>query len=1182
MRFFCIIIGMTITYQEEQLKDFIPEFDVLLEPHMTEINITQRFGFKFKPDYQQYIKMQEFGVLVVLTCRNDKELVGYTVFNIFPSIRFPDCKMAKEDLYYIKPEFRGKGLGKQLFIETEKLLKKKGVDQIVFTTKTYQDYSPIFESLGYEFYEKHFIKKLQMKYRVPTVSDKLYYLITGYLTKIGGIAWGGETNTYQPWLDEPQGSVTVEAAPPETGPAPAPSGNDNNGGAPAPAPSGDNGGGGGGGVDQGVLNQLYEQYLGRSTQGDTGSSSWLGKDLNSVIAGITGSAEYNQNQSGGGGGGGGGGQSITPSINAATPRIGGPAQSSEPQDINAIYQKYLGRNVDTSGATTFAGWAPADIIKSIQASPEYSTYNTTSLFNQYLGRNPDAGALTTFAGKTPEEIKAAITASAEFAPVITNYLYKNNLGRSASPAETSLWAGKTPQEIAAGIMASNEYKAMPHPTDVNALYQYYLGRPADQAGLDTWKDKTPEEVKAGIINSDEYQSKVIKYSELPSAAQFDPETGQLKSTNHIYLWRDADGNPTNDREKAVNGPDSAEYQKQAAANKLAIDKVTADATPVTKDTPGGEYYTNLAARGAREMGVEAGNYKVYVTSSGETVVVSDSGIFAMPALSSYTNSAGIANQRMGYRNTVYSGGEYGGKDSIALGGVSIPIVTPEFLVDKETGNLLFTKDSKLPITIQDITPVDPGGFHGIDQIGFQITTAIVAASVGWAMGGVMAEEFAPIVAQAFGSSVAGSAAAAAATTAMTMASTGAIMAAGTGGDIAAAAAKGAIIGAVTGGMGSLAGAAVGSVANNFVGESTINSITEAIGVPPGTINPADAIKNVQDVIGRTISMTFASAVAGKINSDNLMTELFTNLAASSVGQFAGAIVKQIDPNALQGAVRAAQAAGQIATSALLKGQDVQTAVMNNMPSLVANFFIDTAREIAAERAALNPTNPFGTENIGLTSGAVDNVLNRGLIDNYINNSADPLGVLAAQNNYTGDPIANMRIVTNAMIDQNISKNDILSNLAATYNIDTKTAEGYYQNTVANNVIEKLLVNASNPDAVLNAAKLLTGNNQDNLKYITKEMQAQGLSKDEISRNLQNLYQIPKDKADAYTNSLSISSASKDKTIVSTADNFGDAFKEARQLELKRLNLMESNTQLIQQHFLLPWHQKRYLSRLCKF
>ena len=151
---------MTFTYQEEQLKDFIPEFDALLRPHMTEINMTQRYGFQFKPNYLQYIKMQEFGATIVLTCRSDKELIGYTVFNIFTGVRYPDCKMAREDLYYIKPEFRGKGLGKQLFIEIEKLLKEKDVDQVVFTTKTYQDYSPIFESLGYEFYEKHFIKKL--------------------------------------------------------------------------------------------------------------------------------------------------------------------------------------------------------------------------------------------------------------------------------------------------------------------------------------------------------------------------------------------------------------------------------------------------------------------------------------------------------------------------------------------------------------------------------------------------------------------------------------------------------------------------------------------------------------------------------------------------------------------------------------------------------------------------------------------------------------------------------------------------------------------------------------------------------------------------------------------------------------------------------------------------------------
>ena len=69
-----------ITYQEEQLKDFIPEFDALLRPHMSEINMTERYGFEFKPEYKKYIKQQESGFLYVLTCRNDAELIGYINF----------------------------------------------------------------------------------------------------------------------------------------------------------------------------------------------------------------------------------------------------------------------------------------------------------------------------------------------------------------------------------------------------------------------------------------------------------------------------------------------------------------------------------------------------------------------------------------------------------------------------------------------------------------------------------------------------------------------------------------------------------------------------------------------------------------------------------------------------------------------------------------------------------------------------------------------------------------------------------------------------------------------------------------------------------------------------------------------------------------------------------------------
>jgi phosphoglycolate phosphatase-like HAD superfamily hydrolase len=44
--------------------------------------------------------------------------------------------------------------------ETEKVLKDKGANQIIFTTKTYSDNSHIFEKLGYEFFEKLFTKRI--------------------------------------------------------------------------------------------------------------------------------------------------------------------------------------------------------------------------------------------------------------------------------------------------------------------------------------------------------------------------------------------------------------------------------------------------------------------------------------------------------------------------------------------------------------------------------------------------------------------------------------------------------------------------------------------------------------------------------------------------------------------------------------------------------------------------------------------------------------------------------------------------------------------------------------------------------------------------------------------------------------------------------------------------------------
>lgn len=151
---------MGITYQEEKLSEFLPEFKALLEPHMAEINVLYRDGEVFDPDYNRYIKMQETGVYMMMTCRKGGELIGYIGFFIHPNIRFKNCLMAYEDLYYLKPENRQGRTGYKLFTESEKLLKKQNVKRVILSCKTFQDHSRLFNHLGYEFYEKHFTKAL--------------------------------------------------------------------------------------------------------------------------------------------------------------------------------------------------------------------------------------------------------------------------------------------------------------------------------------------------------------------------------------------------------------------------------------------------------------------------------------------------------------------------------------------------------------------------------------------------------------------------------------------------------------------------------------------------------------------------------------------------------------------------------------------------------------------------------------------------------------------------------------------------------------------------------------------------------------------------------------------------------------------------------------------------------------
>jgi hypothetical protein len=108
-------------------------------------------------------------------------------------------------------------------------------------------------------------------------------------------------------------------------------------------------------MDQGQLDSLYQQYLGRGVD-PSGAANWGGADYDTVVQGILGSQEYqNRNQ-------------------PPQPQAQGMGEIISPSggsDIGAIYRQYLNRDVDPSGAATYAGWDPQSIINAVTSSQEY-------------------------------------------------------------------------------------------------------------------------------------------------------------------------------------------------------------------------------------------------------------------------------------------------------------------------------------------------------------------------------------------------------------------------------------------------------------------------------------------------------------------------------------------------------------------------------------------------------------------------------------------------------------------------------------------------------------------------------------------------------------------------------------------------------------------------------------------
>ena len=137
----------TVTYRRESLADALTESWPLLERHYQEI--AHYADIPLAPDIEQYLAWEQAGILRAYSVRLGMgTLIGYAVYLIRPHPHYRSSLTAIQDILFILPEHRGRGLA---FIDwCDQQLKAENVQVVLHHCKAAHDFGRALMRLGYE------------------------------------------------------------------------------------------------------------------------------------------------------------------------------------------------------------------------------------------------------------------------------------------------------------------------------------------------------------------------------------------------------------------------------------------------------------------------------------------------------------------------------------------------------------------------------------------------------------------------------------------------------------------------------------------------------------------------------------------------------------------------------------------------------------------------------------------------------------------------------------------------------------------------------------------------------------------------------------------------------------------------------------------------------------------------
>jgi N-acetylglutamate synthase-like GNAT family acetyltransferase len=86
--------------------------------------------------------------------------VGYFVGFIAPGLHYKTCLTCTSDIYWLDPQIRGSGSGREMFEFVESELRHRGVSRFFVGTKCHKDIGWLLSKLGYTDVEHYYSRWL--------------------------------------------------------------------------------------------------------------------------------------------------------------------------------------------------------------------------------------------------------------------------------------------------------------------------------------------------------------------------------------------------------------------------------------------------------------------------------------------------------------------------------------------------------------------------------------------------------------------------------------------------------------------------------------------------------------------------------------------------------------------------------------------------------------------------------------------------------------------------------------------------------------------------------------------------------------------------------------------------------------------------------------------------------------